>query len=197
MITFHSDINITEKNDIFAEINSRYIAAIMMHGQLADYFHFLGLEGYAWLHEYQHAAESKERRKLCRYFLTHHGEMIEDHFSGDVKMIPDSWRTAKRLAVGKSTKQKAVEDGFAAYREWEEETKSVYEKYAGELLKGGNMADFALVSSIVDDVSGELKTIDCIVLNLISCGYDMSYVVESQKELKDRYKNRLKGIEVE
>lgn len=105
----------------------------MMHDQLADYFDFLGLKGYKRLHEYQHLAESIERRKICKYRIERHGKLIKNAFSGEVKMIPDSWYSAKSISVGKGTKQKAVEDGFSAYREWEEETKEVYQIYAAAL----------------------------------------------------------------
>lgn len=90
-----------------------------------------------------------------------------------------------------------VEDGFSAYREWEEETKAVYQSYAAMLLEKGNVEDFMLVASLIDDVGDELKEVDKIILDLISTGYDMVHITESQKELNEKYKKRMKGIEVE
>ena len=197
MITFRSKTDVTDADAIFPEINSRFVAAIMMHGQMADYFDFLGLKGYKQIHEYQHIAESLERRKVCRYYIERHGKIIPDAFSGEVKMIPDGWYAAKSISVGKGTKQKAVEDGFSAYREWEEETKTVYQSYAAKLLEKGNVEDFTLVASLIDDVGDELKEIDKIILDLISTGYDMVHNTDSQKELHEKYKKRMKGIEVE
>lgn len=91
MITFRSKTDVTDADAIFSEINSRFVAAIMMHGQMADYFDFLGLKGYKRIHEYQHIAESIERRKVCRYYIERHGKIIPDAFSGEVKMIPGGW----------------------------------------------------------------------------------------------------------
>ena len=197
MITFRSKTDVTDADAIFSEINSRFVAAIMMHGQMADYFDFLGLKGYKRIHEYQHIAESLERRKVCRYYIERHGKIIPDAFSGEVKMIPDGWYAAKSISVGKGTKQKAVEDGFSAYREWEEETKAVYQSYAATLLEKGNVEDFMLVTSLIDDLGDELKEVDKIILDLISTGYDMVHITDSQKELNEKYKKRMKGIEVE
>ena len=101
------------------------------------------------------------------------------------------------LVNGKGEKLPGVEDGFLAYREWEEETKEVYQIYAAALLEKGNVEDFTLVTSLVDDVSNELKEIDKIILDLISTGYDMVHITESQKELHKKYKKRMKEIEVE
>ena len=64
MITFRSKTDVTDADAIFSEINSRFVAAIMMHGQMADYFDFLGLKGYKRIHEYQHIAESLERADI-------------------------------------------------------------------------------------------------------------------------------------
>ena len=56
---------------------------------------------------------------------------------------------------------------------------------------GNNVyANFNL--TLVDDVDKELKKVECIVLDLISTGYDMVYIVESQKEMHDKYKEMAK-----
>jgi hypothetical protein len=197
MIEFKSKMDVSTPEEIFPEINNRFIGAIMMHGQFANYFAFLGLRGYENLHEYQHLAESIERRKVCRYYINHHNALIKEDFSGEVNIIPDAWYTAKRLSVGKSTKQKAVEDGFLEYHNWESDTKSVYEKYAQKLRETGSVADAIFVEKLVEDVSAELKTVERMFSDLISTGYDMVYITENQSEIQEKYKKKLKGIEVE
>lgn len=197
MIEFKSKMDVSTPEEIFSEINNRFIGAIMMHGQFADYFDFLGLRGYKHLHEYQHLAESIERRKVCRYYINHHNSLIKEDFSGEVNIIPDAWYTAKRLSVGKSTKQKAVEDGFLEYHNWESETKSVYEKYAQKLRETGAVADAIFVEKLVEDVSTELKTVERMLSDLISAGYDMVYITEIQPEIQEKYNKKLEGIEVE
>lgn len=197
MIEFKSKMDVSTPEEIFSEINNRFIGAIMMHGQFADYFDFLGLRGYKRLHEYQHLAESMERRKVCRYFINHHNALLKEDFSGEVKIIPDAWYTAKRLSVGKSTKQKAVEDGFIEYHNWESETKSIYEKYSQKLREAGAVADAVFVEKLVEDVSAELQTVERMISDLISTGYDMVYITEIQSEIHEKYKKKLKGIEVE
>ena len=197
MIEFKSNLEVTATEDIFNEISKRYVAAMMMHGQMADYFNFLGLKGYKRLHEYQFLTETLERREICRYFVDHHGKLLKDSFSGTVKVIPDSWYTASRLSIGKSTKQKAVEDGFIEYHNWESETKSIYEKYSQKLREAGAVADAIFVEELVEDVSAELQTVERMISDLISTGYDMVYIAEIQSEIHEKYKKKLKGIEVE
>ena len=69
MIDFKSNLDIKTPKDIFSEINERFIGAVMMHGQFADYFDFLGLKGFKRMHEYQHIAESLERKKSVQIIL--------------------------------------------------------------------------------------------------------------------------------
>lgn len=192
MINFKSNVEAQTVEEIYNEINFRQIAALMFHRQMSDYFDFLGLRGYKRLHEYQYLCESKENLRVSRYYINHHGKLLFDSFSGEVKMIPAAWLTANRISVGRATKQKAVEDGFNAYHAWEAETKTVYERYAVKLRETGHEADAIFVDCLVKDVDKELKKVERIILDLISTGYDMIYIVESQKEIHDKYKNMAK-----
>ncbi len=193
MIAFRSKMDVKSVDDVFAEINARQIAALMMHDQMADYFDFLGLSGYKRLHLYQYFTESKERRDVAHYYINHHGKLIPDRFEGNVQMIPESWRSANRMSVGKSTKQKAVEDGFSVYLGWEQATKDVYQKYATALREQGYVADAIFVDRLVEDVDNELERLERIITDLITSGYDPVYIVESQKELHEEYKKKMRG----
>lgn len=193
MIAFRSKMDVKSVDDVFAEINARQIAALMMHDQMADYFDFLGLSGYKRLHLYQYFAESKERRDVAHYYINHHGKLIQDRFEGNIQMIPESWRSANRMSVGKSTKQKAVEDGFSVYLGWEQATKDVYQKYATALREQGYVADAIFVDRLVEDVDNELERLERIITDLITSGYDPVYILESQKELHDKYKKKMRG----
>lgn len=194
MISYKSKMEVETAEDIFSEINARQIAALMFHRQMADYFDFLSLHGYKRMHEYQYFSESKANRKISRYYINHHGRLLDDKFEGEVKVIPTAWMTANRMSVGKGTKQKAVEDAFNEYREWESETKECYEHYAKKLREIGAEADALKIDCLVKDVDHELKMLDRIILDLISAGYDMVYIVESQCKLHDKYKKKIGGL---
>lgn len=191
MITFKSKKEVGSVEAIFSEINARMIAALMFHDQMADYFDFLGMKGYKRLHEYQYFSESMERKKLNQYYINHHNKLIPDTYSGQVSIIPENWQSANRISVGKSTKQKGIEDGFNQYREWESETKNLYEHYSSRLREMGAVADAIMVEKLVEDVDKELKKLERIIVDLISSGYDMVYITESQQCLHDTYKKKL------
>lgn len=191
MITFKSKKDVDSVEAIFSEINARMIAALMFHDQMSDYFDFLGMKGYKKLHEYQYFAESMERKKLNQYYINHHSKLIPDTYSGQVAMIPENWQSANRISVGKSTKQKGIEDGFNQYREWESDTKNLYEHYSSRLREMGAVADAIVVEKLVEDVDNELKKLERIIIDLISSGYDMVYITESQQEIRNKYKAKM------
>lgn len=191
MITFKSKKEVSSVESIYSEINARMIAALMFHDQMADYFDFLGMKGYKRLHEYQYFVESLERKKLNQYYINHHNRLIPDVYTGQVSMIPDGWQNANRISVGKSTKQKGIEDGFNQYHEWESETKSLYEHYSSRLREMGAVSDAIMVEKLVEDVDDELKSLERMIVDLISSGYDMVYITESQKSIHDKYKAKM------
>lgn len=191
MITFESNRDVSSVESIFSEINARMIAALMFHDQMSDYFDFLGMKGYKRLHEYQYFSESMERKKINQYYINHHNKLIPNTYSGQVAVIPENWQTANRISVGKSTKQKGIEDGFNQYHEWEAETKSLYEHYSSRLREIGAVADAIMVEKLVEDVDNELKKLEKIVVDLISSGYDMVYITESQQRIHDKYKAKM------
>jgi hypothetical protein len=180
--------------EIYTEINRRQIAALMIHSQMANYFDFLGLHGYKRLHEYQYYAEMAENRLINRYYINHHNQLIEDADVGEVSVIPAAWYKADRMVVGKSTKQKAVEDAFTQYRAWEVETKEVYEHYAVRLREIGKEADALRIDCLVKDVDRELKKLDRMMIDLISTGYDIVYIVDSQHDIHEKYRKKTEKV---
>lgn len=194
MITFKNKKEVSSVEAIYSEINARMISALMFHNQMSDYFDFLGMKGYKILHEYQYFMESLERKKLNQYYINHHNKLIPDVYTGQVSMIPENWQTANRISVGKSTKQKSIEDGFNQYHEWESETKSLYEHYSSRLREMGAVSDAIMAEELVKDVDGELKSLERIIVDLISCGYDMVYITESQNGIHDKYKSKMREI---
>lgn len=196
MITFKSKMDVKNPDDIFAEISARQVAALMVHDYMASFFDFLGLRGYKRLHEYQFYSEGRSYRKTNRYYINHHSRMIPEPGSRP-EFSRTPLHTASRMSVGKSTKQKAVEDCMTEWQKWESETKELYEHYAKEMMDQGMIADALFIEDLVADTNEELKKADRLVIDLISAGYDMTYIMESQKEIHDKYKAKAKKLEKE
>lgn len=183
--------------EIFAKINSHMIEGIMYHDQMANYFDFLSLHGYKRLHEYHAIEEAAARRSLNRYFINHFDMLIPEIAVTDPKAIPDSWHRVNRTDVDISTKRRAVRDGFTRWREWETETKKLYEQSYKDLCDIGEIAAACKVKELACDVDMELKCADRMYIMLYSVDYDINTIYLCQDGLHEEYANKTKEIGVD
>lgn len=182
--------------DIYSAINSRQIKALMFHDQMADYFRFIGLEGFSWMHEYQHLAESMERRKVKQYYLKHHNKLLSDDEVDPVDVIPNGWYQYTRMDVTPQVRQQAIQKAMTEYRDWEAGTKEFLQHCAAYLMGWRKIADFEQVEELIEDVDEELRCLDSLCLKLKAVDYDPVYIIEMQREYCDKYKRKCAKIEI-
>ena len=183
--------------EVFSIINARQITALMFHDQMADLFDFLGLPGFKRMHEYQYLSESAEHRTTKRYYINHHGYLIPDEEIDPVDVIPDDWYRYNRMEVTSSVRKQAVQKAMEQYKDWECDTKCIYEKCAAYLMAWKQIADFDKVSALVHDVDQELKHLERLCLELKSVDYDCTYIATIQPEYHEMYKEKSKHIGVD
>ena len=181
----------TSAKDVFEEINSRQVKALMFHSEAADLFGFMGLEGFKHMHEYQYLAESAEHREIKSYFLKAHDKILPDD-SGikPVEVVPDDWLQYTRMDVTPSIRKQHTERVMNLYRNWEEETLKVYSMCAHYLMNWGEVTDFCRVKDLIKDVQWELFCLKDICLRLRSVEYDPGFIVSLQEELTEKYKEK-------
>lgn len=190
----NKDVKSMSCYEIFADINSRQITALMFHTEMADMFDFLGLMGFKRMHEYQYFSESAEHRGIKRYYINHHNKLLRGKHLPRVEVIPDSWYKYSRFDVTPQIRKQYVEEGLKKYQAWEKETKEMYENYAAELMRRGNVADFNKVKSLVCDVDMEVKCVDRLIIELESVGYNDVYIASIQEEMHEKYREMTNKI---
>lgn len=174
--------------EIFSQIAAHMVRGLMIHDQLADYFNFLGLEGYHLEQEHQYLEESKEYRDLPVFYMQQYDLLLATDRVEDPKIIPDSWRKHNRMEVDISTKRNAIESGFKAWRDWEKATIKIYSDLARELYAMGDIIVYCYLTEIIKTVNVELLKVVDRMLVLNSTNYDMTYILEAQKDLIEKYK---------
>lgn len=116
------------------------IDGMVMHGQMADYYDFLGLEGFARLHGYHFSCETISMRRIHRYFIGHYNRLLPEANITHPDVIPVAWSNFTRQAVESETKSKAVETGMHAWCGWGRDTKDLYAESAKDLYDAGDVA---------------------------------------------------------
>jgi hypothetical protein len=183
--------------EIFTEISKRQIQALMFHNEMADYFDFLGLNGFKRMHEYQYFKESAEMRGTHRYILNHLNKLVSGGTIASIKVIPESWYNYKRSDVDVATRKTAVKDALQKYYEWEQQTLNLYENYFVEMSKLGKIAYSNKIMDLICDVDKELKCVCRMWLKYKATDFDMTLIEQDQDELHKKYKNKTKEIGVD
>lgn len=174
--------------EIFANISSHMIKGMMVHEQMANYYRFLGLNGYSQCHEYHFMKETCGYRKLQRYYISHYNKLITESDFDNPAVIPDSWYNYTRQDVDAATIKSAVKSGLTAWIGWEAETKDLYERMYCELLDIGEIATALFLADYIKDVDEEHKKAQGYMLSKVANGFDMTAIIEEQHRKHKKYK---------
>ena len=182
--------------EIFAKISDRQVKALMFHTQMADYFDFLGLNGLKRVHEYQYLEESTEMRGVHRYVLNHLNKLVPESKIESFSVIPSGWYAYKRNEVDTNTRKQAVKEAMQKYYEWEEETLYIYEQAFKEMADLGKIAYTNKIMDLITKVDCELKKVCRCLLKYKAVDYDMTFIMQEQPELHEKYKEKTKELGV-
>ena len=192
------DIEEMSCHELYAMMSERMLVALMFHNDMSDYFNFLGLHGFECIHEYQYHEESISRRHLKREYLDIHNKIIKEHFEPEYfeDVIPTDWSKYTRMDIDKSVIPKFVKSSIEKYKDWEEETKEMYETAYCVAISKGYVVDADIIKDYISCVQSELKKIYRLYEELNCVGFDPVYIVEMQKEIHDCYKEKMKKIKI-
>ena len=180
--------------EIFSEIYNHQIQGIMFHTELASLFDFMGLRGYKRQHEYQAFCEFAEARSVSRYAINHLNKMIGEPHGQPKAVTPQSWKNATRFDVGESDRKQYIREAFKRWKEWEVETKELYQRKFKELTEQGHIACANKVNELICDVDYELKFLEREIIKLSAIGYEMNYIIMIQDDIHKKYEEKEKEI---
>lgn len=167
-------------------IASHMVKGMMIHEQLAEYYLFLNLKGYARCHEYHFMEETCCYRKFCKYYMKHHQKLIKTEI--DIpEVVPENWFNHVRSDVDANTIQNAVKNGLKMWIDWETETKELYETSYKELMEKNAVADAMYVGKLIKEVNKELEKAESYMLTKKAVDYNMSEIIGEQKHKHDKY----------
>ena len=181
-------------SEIYDVLNSHQLMALSFHDDMTDLFDFLGLEGFKCMHEYQYYSESDGHNTLKEYYLNHHDKLLSDEDLESIKVIPEDWYRYRKSEVTPSIRKQAVQKAMKQYKDWETDTKALYERCAGYLLEWNKIADFNTVNCFIKDVDEELENLNKLCTELEAVEYDDEYMMYMQKDYQYKYSELLEDI---
>ena len=174
-------------DEIFGKIASHMIEGLMFHSQMAEYYEFLGLNGYSQCHEYHYLEETRAYHKIAISFIDCFNKLLPNVQAADPGLIPANWYKYSRMDVDMNTKRNAVKAGLEKWVAWERETKALYQKMYQEALNIGEIAAAKRIYHLIEDVTEELKSAEQYLLNKRAMDYDMVNIIEEQTKQKEYY----------
>lgn len=180
--------------EIFSELSAHMIQGLMVHDQMAKYYCFLNLKGYAKCHTYHYLCENKDYMDLNHYYHRHHNRLIKEKKIDDPKLIPNSWYAYNRSDVDATTKRNAVKTGLEKWIEWEKNTLTLYSKMYKELLAINEIADAEYISCLIKEVNEELAQVNSLYIKKKTSDFDISSIMGDQEVKSLKYWEKIKEI---
>lgn len=186
--------NVQEIEDVYAILEKRMCLATDFHSQLADFFCFLGLQGFKRMCEYQYMKECAESRKLHRRYIDHHHRIIPpmiDVYAGEKpNVIPSEWSRYTTQDIDDNVIPKFVRLALTKYYEWEMETKEIITEQCERLMQLNAYADYEFLKEMLRDVEKEIKKVMRLYEQLNGTGYDVTTIHGVQDKYHEKYKKK-------
>lgn len=184
-------------DEIYEKLIQHMTKGLMFHEKLADYYDFLGLKGYKRCHEYRFFEETIKFRKVVKYYINHYSKLPSETLIDSPKVIPANWYSHIREDVDIQTKRNSVKTGIQLWKDWEIETKKLYEQLFKELCELNDVSSSNMLSCLICDVDKELKYVQRKWLELKAIDYDMKIIIPCQQEIHDKYKKKMKELDLD
>ena len=181
--------------EIGSNVAERLLQGAMNHQQFANYYDFLGLQGYKLCHECHFYEQNCGYRKFITYFIKHYDKLIPTFALGSFSspsIVPDNWNEHKRNDMDINTRRNAVKTGLEKYIRWEEETQRYLEDMYVQALNVNEINLAMKIKQYIESVVDELEKGKTQHLLIKSTDYDLPTIVSEQGWLIKKYTKRLK-----
>ena len=177
--------------EIFKQTIEHILKGVMIHDELANYYDFLGLQGYKKCHEYHGMMETHNYRKVMHYYISRYNKLLPEPKVEPNGVIPTSWLGYTRQDVDAKTKQSAIKAGMDKWVAWERNTKKFFQTMYKELMALDEITAADMFMCLIHDVECELKKVEQYHLNKIATGYDMGNIISEQHKKHKKYKEKI------
>ena len=177
--------------EVFTKLVNHMREGVMTHGEMARAYDFIGLEGFARMHDYHQCEEKQGYLCLLHYYSCHYHKLLKIEEIPLPKIIPETWYKYSTTDVDNGTKKGAVKELMEKWVQWERATKQLYQEMRKELYVQGEVAAAIKIDCYIKDVDKELVHAEKKMIKLESLGYEISTLLKWSKDYKIKYKEKL------
>ena len=140
--------------------------------------------------QFDYVTTDANKRKLHHKYINLHQKLIPLRQVQFPQMIPRDWNKYTTDDVNDSVLPKFVKNAMEQYKQWEHETKELYEEQWQKCMNNGMGADAEYISKLIQDVTKELKEINRMCEQLNGTGYDVIAIHNMQDKYHKKYKDK-------
>lgn len=167
---------------IFCEIATHQLNGLMVHAEYANYFGFLGLEGYRHDHECQYEEELQHYRDILHFYLDNYNKLLPLGKIHQPLVIPKDWYKYTRFDVTEKDIRNGVKQGLEHWHDWETTTLELYRAKGKELNEMMEASAVKKVMALIEDVEEEIHRIEKWMLEKNAADYSMESIQADQKK---------------
>lgn len=170
----------------FVKLASHMVKGMMTHEQLMNSYLFLGLPGYAHLHEKHYLSETKSYVKLCKYASSHYSMLLQAERVEDPEVIPPSWKDKTRESVTFDIRRQSLEAALLEWINWEESAVEVYSEAFKTLYDAGEIDAAFFVKKFLLDAEEELIFARQELISKRAMDFDIVSIIEEQEKFQNK-----------
>lgn len=154
----------------------------MVHSDYANYFGFLGLEGYRKDHERQYEEELQNYRDIIHFYIDTYNRLLPLGEIKPAEVIPKKWYNYSRFDISNTDIQQGVKKGLEHWHEWEQSTLELYRAKGKELSEMMEASAVKTVMNLIEHVEEEIHRIEKWILEKKANNYNIDSILAEQKK---------------
>ena len=181
--------------EIGSNVIERLLQGDMNHQQFANYYDFLGLQGYKLCHEWHFYEQNCGYRKFISYFIKHYDRLIPVFSLGSFvspSIIPNEWFNYTRNSLDMNGHRNAVKTGLEKYISWQTETQKFLQEMYVHAMNINEVNLAIKIKQYIKDVEEQIEKAKTQHLLIKSTNYDMSTIASEQQWLIKKYTKKLR-----
>ena len=183
-------------------IAQKLLQGCMNHQEFANYYNFIGLQGYKLAHEYHFFEEMLHYRDFITYYIQHQNKIIpqfstESLTSSSFSIIPSNWYGYAREDVDLITRRNAVKSGLEKYIRWEKQVKAFLEEMYTQAFNQRYITLLIEIKKYICFVDEQIKEAQRKYLQIKATDYDLPTIVSEQQLLIKKYTKKFSQLRKE
>ena len=157
-------------------------------------FGFIGLHGYKRMFRYFEILDNMHSKKMNEWFIQHRGHCLMVAKTHNKSMLDEPIFKSTRYEIGREHMKSHVQSFMKKLIDFNHKSINTLSACSLELLKNGDFVAQEKIFHLINHLECRNKKMMRIENELRLVDYDCVFIMQSQKEIHDKYKQKIKDL---